>query len=890
MKNIEHKWQKIWQEQRAFVADINKEQPKYYVLEMLPYPSGKIHVGHLRNYAIGDCFARFMRARGYNILHPMGWDAFGLPAENAAISNNAHPATWTYNNIATMRDQLKSIGLSYDWSKEITSCAPDYYKHEQKFFLELYERGLAYQKESVVNWDPVDQTVLANEQVVDGKGWRSGAIVEKRYLKQWFLKITNYAEELLNEIKNLSQWPESVRVMQEKWIGKSIGAQIKFKIKELNESIEVFSTRPETIFGASFIGIAYNHPLVKMIIQPSLSSSSSLSSRTCFEISSGLRKIPKQVRDDNVRSDDNEYEKDDKERAALAKFKAFITQCSLLDHGANSIDKVQKQGIFTGLHAIHPFDEKIAIPIIIANYVLADYGTGAVFGCPAHDERDHELAKFLQLPIKQVIDNAGITIDVNQEAYTGDGVMINSQLLDKLNLVEAKQKIIIELEKLQCGVRKSNYRLKDWGVSRQRFWGCPIPIIHCSSCGTVAVPDHQLPVTLPQDVIFDGRGNPLSNHPNWKHVECPKCNCSSVRETDTFDTFFESSWYFTRYCDPSAPEMTNRTACDYWLPVDQYIGGVEHAVLHLLYARFFTKIMNEQGYVNIREPFSSLLTQGMVLHATYQDTQGNWVYPDEVVKKDNMLIHQESGLEVFLGKVEKMSKSKKNVVDLESMLKQYGADAMRLFVLSDSPPEKDLEWSTNGLEGCSKFITKLYNMCNEITSKEQSTTNINSVDTSSSLRSSIHYTIKQVTDEIASFKLNKAIAHIRELFNKLSDELAASTTDIQLIKEGYTVLIQLINPFTPHYAEEIWQILGHTTPLYLTNWPLFDEKFLVSATYTIAIQVNGKLRAVSDIANVTPDEEIKNLAINLPEVQKHIAGKAIKKIIIVPQKIINIVV
>ncbi|WPY01316.1 Leucine--tRNA ligase [Candidatus Trichorickettsia mobilis] len=843
MKNIEHKWQKIWQEQGAFTADINKELPKYYVLEMLPYPSGKIHVGHLRNYAIGDCFARFMRARGYNILHPMGWDAFGLPAENAAISNNAHPATWTYNNIATMRDQLKSIGLSYDWSKEITSCAPDYYKHEQKFFLELYERGLAYQKESIVNWDPVDQTVLANEQVVDGKGWRSGAVVEKRYLKQWFLRITNYVEELLSEIKNLSQWPESVRVMQEKWIGKSIGAQIKFKIKELNESIEVFSTRPETIFGASFIGIAYNHPLTNTLA---------------------------------IKSDDQ--------------FKAFITQCSLLDHGANSIDKVQKQGIFTGLHAIHPLDKKIEIPIIIANYVLADYGTGAVFGCPAHDERDHELAKFLQLPIKQVIDKAGITIDVDQEAYTGDGVMINSHLLNKLNLAEAKEKIITELEKLQSGERKSNYRLKDWGVSRQRFWGCPIPIIHCSNCGPVAVPDDQLPVTLPQDVIFDGRGNPLSNHPSWKHVECPKCNRSSVRETDTFDTFFESSWYFTRYCDPSASEMTNRTACDYWLPVDQYIGGVEHAVLHLLYARFFTKIMNEQGYVNIREPFTSLLTQGMVLHATYQDIEGNWVYPDEVVKKDSKLIHKESGLEVFLGKVEKMSKSKKNVVDLESMLKQYGADAMRLFVLSDSPPEKDLEWSTNGLEGCSKFITRLYNMCNEITLKEQSSININSVDTNSNLRSLIHYTIKQVTDEIANFKLNKAIAHIRELFNKLSDELAASTTDIQLIKEGYTVLIQLINPFTPHYAEEIWQILGYTTPLYLTNWPIFDEKFLVSATYTIAIQVNGKLRAVSDIANATPEEEIKNLAINLPEVQKHITGLAIKKIIIVPQKIINIVV
>ncbi|HJD56835.1 leucine--tRNA ligase [Candidatus Tisiphia endosymbiont of Ptychoptera albimana] len=847
MKNIEKKWQRIWLEEKAFAAKDNSDKPKYYVLEMLPYPSGKIHVGHLRNYSIGDCIARFMKSRGYNVLHPMGWDAFGLPAENAAINNNSNPKDWTYSNIATMRDQLKSIGFSYDWSREITTCNPDYYKHEQKFFLELYNRGLAYQKESLVNWDPVDKTVLANEQVVDGRGWRSGALVEKKYLKQWFLKITNYAEELLNEISKLEFWPDSVKSMQEKWIGKSEGANFTFKIKDHQANIEVFSTRPETIFGASFVAIAYNHPIVGQLV--------------------------------------------DKNNDMVL----FIEKCSQL-HTNAAVDKAEKEGVYTNLFAIHPFDSTIIIPVIITNFVLMDYGTGAVFGCPAHDERDHALAKKMGLPIKQVVINQDVQMDVYSEPYTGDGMMINSDFLNDLTVQDAKQKSIEEFEKRGLGKRTINYRLKDWGVSRQRYWGCPIPIIYCSVCGTVPVAEKDLPITLPSDVIFYGNGNPLDSHPTWKDTNCPKCQKQAIRETDTLDTFFESSWYFIRYCNVAAKDITDKQVCDYWLPVDQYIGGIEHAVMHLLYARFFTKVMNEQGYLSIREPFNNLLTQGMVLHATYKDANNNWLYPDEVIKQSDKWINKNTGEEVVQGRIEKMSKSKKNLVDLESILTNHSADAVRLFALSDSPPEKDFEWSANGLEGCSRFISKLENMAEILINSEITEGSSNK---SNKLTKLTHYTIKHVTEELKDFKLNKAIARMRELFNALSDEISKgregnvnivnSSIDYS-VKEGFRVLIMLLNPFIPHITEEIWQKLGSKERLYQTSWPSFDESLLELESYTMAIQVNGKLRATQEFANVTSNIEIQNMVMQLPEIQKHLSGKEPKKIIIIPSKIVNIVV
>ncbi|WP_375331011.1 leucine--tRNA ligase [Candidatus Tisiphia endosymbiont of Oplodontha viridula] len=885
MRDIEKKWQKIWLEEKAFAATNDSDKPKYYVLEMLPYPSGKIHVGHLRNYSIGDCIARFMKSQGYNVLHPMGWDAFGLPAENAAINNNSNPKDWTYSNITTMRDQLKLIGFSYDWSREITTCDPDYYKHEQKFFLELYERGLVYQKESLVNWDPVDNTVLANEQVVDGRGWRSGALIEKRQLKQWFLKITNYAEELLNEIAKLGSWPDSVKSMQEKWIGKSEGVNFSFKIQDHDANIEVFSTRPETIFGASFVAIAYNHPIIEQLV--------------------------------------------DKNDAIIS----FIEKCSQLDSNV-VVDKAEKEGVCTNLLAIHPFDPSIIIPVIITNFVLMDYGTGAVFGCPAHDERDHELAKQMALPIKQVVINEDVQVNVYLEPYTGDGIMINSDFLNGLAVQDAKQKSIKELEKRGLGKRTINYRLKDWGVSRQRFWGCPIPIIYCLTCGITPVPKEQLPIILPNDVTFDGHGNPLDSHPTWKHTNCPKCQKPAIRETDTLDTFFESSWYFTRYCNVDAKDMTDKQACDYWLPVDQYIGGIEHAVMHLLYARFFTKVMNEQGYLSIREPFTSLLTQGMVLHATYKDTNNNWLYPNEITKQSSKWVHKNTGEEVFQGRIEKMSKSKKNVVDLESILANHGADAIRLFVLSDSPPEKDCEWSANGLEGCSRFISKLENMAEILINsrpllklayaqgcegdaesrpaaysnvREDSSTDVaykspaevefqkKSSEITETPRNKLtkltHHTIKHVTNEIREFKLNKAIARMRELFNALSDEISKGKEgDIDSIKEGFSILIILLNPFIPHITEEIWQKLGKKQRLYQTPWSSFNESFLELESYTMAIQVNGRLRATHEFAVVASNIEIQNTVMQLPEVQKYLSGKEPKRIIIIPSKIVNIVV
>ncbi len=835
---IEQKWQKRWDDDFAFVAEDNSKKPKYYVLEMFPYPSGNFHVGHLRNYAIGDGISRYLKANGYNVLHPMGWDAFGLPAENAAIINNSHPADWTYSNIETMRNQLKSVGLSYDWNRELTSCSPGYYKHEQKFFLDLLERGIAYQKESSVNWDPVDNTVLANEQVVNGMGWRSGALIEKRYLKQWFLKITDYAEELLNDIDSLSGWPENVKTMQKNWIGKSEGARFDFDIKDLDEKIEVYSSTPEAIFGATFVAIAYNHPFVKKI-------------------------------------------------SMNAEINMFINDCTHNLIFESVIEKIEKECVYTGLYAIHPFKKDLKIPLVIANFVLMEYGTGAVFGCPAHDQRDFELVQNTKgLNLIQIVNSDNHKIDLTKHAYLYElnDLMINSDFLDGLTVSEARSKIIDKFEELSIGTKQVNYRLRDWGISRQRYWGCPIPIIYCESCGQVPVATEDLLVELPKDINFDEPGNPLDTHSTWKYVDCPKCPAQGIRETDTFDTFFESSWYFARFCNNEAKDMADKESCDYWLPVDQYIGGVEHAILHLLYARFFTKAMSDVGYLSIREPFKRLLTQGMVLHATYKDKEGNWVYPEQVVEKSGKFFHTKNGEEIFKGKVEKMSKSKLNIIDLENMLKSHGADSIRMFVLSDSPVEKDLEWSATGLDGCKKFISRLTSLVKNLP-KIQNTGKQNK-----KLQAQIHLTIKNVSEDIMHYRLNKAIARVRELYNAIASEIVVQNPDGKSIKQGVCIIVQLLNPFIPHITEELWEKLGNDKPLYKSQWPKVDESKLQLNNYIMAIQVKGKLRATHKFSVSDSVDNIKNIATNIPVVIKHIGGATIKKIIIVPKKIVNVVI
>lgn len=837
MSAIDAKWQRIWEEAGAFKVQHDSSKPKYYVLEMFPYPSGKIHAGHLRNYTIGDVISRFMARKGYNVLHPMGWDAFGLPAENAAIQNNTHPAKWTYANIDHMKEQMKSLGLSYDWSREIASCGAEYYKHEQKFFLELLEKGLAYQKESLVNWDPVDQTVLANEQVENGRGWRSGALVEKKSLKQWFLRITDYADELLEDIKSLKEWPESVRTMQENWIGRSQGAEVVFKLKGFDDEIKVFTTRPDTLFGAGFIGICYNHPIVEKV-----------------------QKTPT--------------------------IQEVIDKCLHQSTAAAEIETAAKEGIDTGLRVLHPFDSSIEIPVFIANFVVMDYGTGAVFGCPGHDARDHEFATKYKLPIKQVVEHDDTEIDVAKAPYTESfGKIINSEFLNGLSVSDAKIKAIERLEELGLGTGVTQYRLRDWGISRQRYWGCPIPVIHCESCGIVPEKYENLPVKLPEDVVFDGRGNPLVHHPTWKHTKCPKCSSDAIRETDTFDTFFESSWYFARFANNKASDITDKEACKYWLPVDQYIGGIEHAILHLLYSRFFTKAMNDLGHLDVREPFKALLTQGMVLHVTYKDEEGNWVYPTDIVKKDGALFHKDTGKKVFEGKIEKMSKSKLNVVDVEMMLKEYGADTLRIMAMSDSPPEKELEWSNAGLEGCYKFVGRLSSMAQLLEGIEAA-----NPDTyvGSKLLKSIHDTIKYVTEDIQTFSLNKAVAKCRELYNMLSDSITEEK-EMPLVKYGFEVLLQLLNPFAPHITEELWSN-DHKTMLCETEWPICNEAYIIENSVTLAIQINGKLRATHEFAKDALLEQIKIDVVALEAVKKHIDGKSIKNIIVVPGKIVNIVV
>ena len=841
IQETESKWRKIWDERQCFAVSEEAGKPKYYVLEMFPYPSGRIHVGHVRNYSLGDVVARYKKAKGFNVIHPMGWDAFGLPAENAAIERGAHPAQWTYENIAVMRDQLKSMGLSLDWSREVATCHPEYYRHEHKMFLDFVKKGLAYRKESMVNWDPVDNTVLANEQVVDGKGWRTGAPVERRKLTQWFLKITDYADDLIDGLKTLDRWPEKVRIMQENWIGRSRGLQMKFALKDSAQEIEVFTTRPDTLFGAAFIALAPDHPLAKTLA------------------------------------------------GGKAGFEDFIKSCAAQGTSEAAIEQAEKIGFDTGMRAVHPFDPSIELPVYLANFVLMDYGTGAIFGCPAHDQRDFDFATKYNLPIKQVVapkDEAAVELP-----YTGDGVLINSDFLNGMDVESAKAEAIARIEKAGRGQGTTQYRLRDWGVSRQRYWGCPIPMIHCKSCGVVPVPDDQLPVTLPEDVTFDKPGNPLSHHPTWKHVDCPQCGGKAERETDTFDTFFESSWYYARYCDPrNEREAFAKDKAAYWLPVDQYIGGVEHAVMHLLYSRFFIRALSDCGYCDLDEPFSGLFTQGMVTHATYKDKDGKWIFPTQAVRDESgALVHAEDGTPVTQGRLEKMSKSKKNVIDPDDILKDYGADAARLFILSDSPPERDLEWTASGIEGASKFVQRLYRLVTGL-ALENGAKPASFTDEQAALRSHTHRALSGVAEDIEAFHMNKAVARLRELANTVEKYKSVDSASDWAYREALEYLIRGLNPMMPHVTEELWAQLGHKTILAETAWPEIEPALLKSDSVTIAVQINGKVRATITMAKDTDRKTAEETALADSGVQRALDGKAIKKVIVVPNRIVNIVV
>ena len=842
---LETKWQAVWDNEQCFKTNTDLSQKKYYVLEMFPYPSGRIHMGHVRNYTLGDVVARFKRAKGFNVLHPMGWDAFGLPAENAAIERGVHPGKWTIENIAAMRAQLKAMGLSYDWDRELTTCSPDYYKHEQKMFLDFLRAGLAYRKESWVNWDPVEHTVLANEQVVDGKGWRSGAPVERRQLSQWFLSISDYAEDLLDAIKKLDKWPDRVRLMQHNWIGRSEGAEIRFSLAESGQEIDVFSTRPDTLYGASFIALSPQHPLA------------------------------------------TDWKADNEE------LQAFISECAHLGISEAAIEKADKKGFFTGYYATHPLNKNRMLPVYIANFVLMDYGTGAIFGCPAHDQRDLDFANAYNLPVLPVVQptHTDEMIEITDTAYSGPGHLINSGQWTGLDIESGKKAAIKALETANAGTRKIIYRLRDWGVSRQRYWGCPIPIIHCPTCGPVPVPEGQLPVTLPEEVEFETAGNPLDRHPNWADTACPECGEKARRETDTFDTFFESSWYFLRYTDPTANKAFSNEAASYWMPVDQYIGGVEHAVLHLLYSRFFTRALSKVGYIKIDEPFAGMMTQGMVCHQSYKSVDGQWLFPSEVEKRSGIWLHKQTQEPVRAGRIEKMSKSKRNVVDPEHILSTYGADTARLFMLSDSPPERDLEWTEAGIEGAFRFMQKIWKLAQKT---DASGRKLNPDDAKLSaqdntLLRALHAAIQSIETDIDRFAFNKCVAHLHVLVNAISDYKGEQQENKAMRSYVMRHLAVLLTPFSPHIAEEIWQITCTDGLVSQAAWPQTDNKWLASDEIEIAVQVNGKLRATLLLPMDCDKQKAEKDALNLDAVKKYLNNQPPKRVIVVPNRIINVV-
>jgi len=849
IKETEAKWQRVWEQRRSFEVREDLAREKYYVMEMFPYPSGRIHMGHVRNYTLGDVVARYKRARGFNVLHPMGWDSFGLPAENAAIENKVPPAKWTRENIAVMRDQLKLMGLSIDWTRELSTCEPEYYKHGQAIFLDFLEAGLAYRRESWVNWDPVENSVLANEQVIDGRGWRTGAMVEKRLLSQWFLKITEYSDALLEGLGGLERWPDKVRLMQRNWIGRSEGARVFFPLSGRDDRLEVFTTRPDTLYGASFCAVAANHPLAQELAQndPDLSD--------------------------------------------------FIAECNRMSTSEEAIETAEKQGYRTRLTAAHPFIAGGELPVYVANFVLMDYGTGAIFGCPAHDQRDLDFARKYGLDVTPVVaprDADPAAFAIGDTAFVDDGVLINSGFLDGLDVAAAKRAAIEKLANQNDGALAITYRLRDWGISRQRYWGCPIPIIHCPNCSAVPVPREDLPVHLPEDVSFDTPGNPLAHHPTWKHVDCPRCGGPAERETDTCDTFFDSSWYFMRFCSPAAANaIFERDAADYWMPVDQYIGGVEHAVLHLLYARFFTRALKRCGHIGVDEPFDGLFTQGMVCHETYRDSEGNWLFPEQIADgADGTPIDAATGNPVQRGRSEKMSKSKKNVVDPAAIIESYGADTARLYMLSDSPPDRDLEWTVSGIDATWRYVNRLWRlfvMPAEPLAPPDAAQPDALGDAATAILRDIHRTIADVSGDLDRFHFNKAVARIRELTNGLGD-LKGDADDIAWVRRaGLDVTARLIGPIMPHLAEELWQKLGHETPLVDTPWPDFDPALIAEESVTMAVQVNGKLRGTVELPPDAPREQAETAALALDSVQRLLDGNAPRKVIVVPSKVINVV-
>jgi leucyl-tRNA synthetase len=847
-REAEPKWQKAWDEAKVFEATIDRSKPKYYVLEMFPYPSGRIHIGHGRNYVMGDVVARFKRAQGFNVLHPMGWDAFGMPAENAAMEQKSHPATWTYANIETMKAQLKLLGLSVDWSREFATCDPAYYQHQQKMFLDFLRLGLVARKESNVNWDPVDNTVLANEQVVDGRGWRSGALVEQRKLTQWFLRISDMAEELLEAIDKLERWPDKVRLMQRNWIGKSEGARVTFALTDsVHASLEIFTTRPDTLFGASFCAISGDHPIAQDL----------------------ARNNP-----------------------ALA---AFIAECKRIGSAAAAIETAEKMGFDTGLRARHPFIAGKELPVFVANFVLMEYGLGAIFGCPAHDQRDLDFARKYGLPVLAVVVPEGEDpggFQIGDEAYTDEGRLANSDFLNGLTVEAAKTAVMARLEAQGAGKKTITYRLRDWGISRQRYWGCPIPIIHCGTCGAVPVPEKDLPVTLPDDPSFDVPGNPLDLHPTWKHVNCPSCGKPARRETDTMDTFVDSSWYFARFCDSKAAGPTNTEAVNYWLPVDQYIGGVEHAILHLLYSRFFVRAMRKAGHAALSEPFAGLFTQGMITHETYKDSDGKWLFPEQVEKRDGGAWRRGTNSPVEVGPVEKMSKSKKNVVPPEAVADTYGVDAARWFMMSDSPPERDSEWSEAGIEGAWRFVQRVWRLLEDsLPGLPPMGTTCPAIFSAPALevRKVTHRSIAAVTEDLERFRFNKAVARIFEFINALGGFSPKDANDQWALREALEALTILINPMVPHLSEECWQRLGSRTMAVDAPWPKADPALTRLDTVTLAIQIDGKRRDEIDLAKDLPSKAVEEAALAREGVRKAIDGRAIKKVIIVPNRIVNIV-
>ena len=830
----DRRWQQRWAEAKSFEADSDSPKPKAYVLEMFPYPSGRIHMGHVRNYTMGDVLARFRRMQGFEVLHPMGWDAFGMPAENAAMESGVHPDGWTRANIATMRDQLKRLGFAFDWSRELATCDPEYYGHEQALFLDLYEAGLVYRKESEVNWDPVDMTVLANEQVIDGKGWRSGAPVERKKLSQWFLKITDFAEELLDGLDTLDQWPDKVRLMQENWIGKSTGLQFCFRLASNPPGgqeceIEVFTTRPDTIFGASFVAISPGHPIAEQMAA---------------------------------------------ENPAIA---AFVERARAGGTSAAEVETAEKLGFDTGLEVIHPFDPNWRLPVWIANFVLMEYGTGALYGVPAHDVRDFEFANKYHLPVRRVVasDPSGANVPL-VEAETAPGISVNSQFLDGLTTDLAAAEVIRRAEAAGWGHGKVQYRLRDWGVSRQRYWGTPIPVIHCEKCGPVGVPRDQLPIVLPEDVSFDIPGNPLDRHPGWTKVDCPQCGGPARRETDTLDTFVDSSWYFIRFASQPKAKPFDRAEAEKWLPVGQYIGGVEHAILHLLYARFWTRALERLGEIGVKEPFKGLFTQGMVTHETYVSPDGRWLNPEEIeVGEGGALIERATGAAVRRGRVEKMSKSKKNTVDPEPILDRYGADAVRWFMLSDSPPERDLEWSESGIEGAARFVQRVWRLAMR--------PGTNAGEDPALLRK-LHRTIAAVGEAIEGLQFNKSVAALYELTSAIEKAKPSATRD-----EAIRTLLLLVAPGAPHLAEEAWAARGESTMIADSTWPAFDPALLVDDEVTIAVQVNGKLRETMTAPRGLPKEEAEARALALPKVRAQLGDGSPRKVIVVPDRLVNIV-